>query len=286
MSAGWCGPVRNTHRGKTLTGSLFVVLLILFQLSGCFRKKVSVNTGMPITTQLTISSINCNSFNSSIASKANQKLKINGITKLGTDIIFISDLRLSNKNRVSCAEEVKKMFLINKFDSYDLYHNSTQNKRGVGILINKKICHSLQRIILDPEENFLLLCVEISGEQIVLGSVYGPNSTDVAFFEKLKEKSLDINDNNRIPTLLGGDWNCTYSADPVNVNIDVLNMRELPNLQHSQCIADLCHELNISDPYRYLHYNKVEFSYAPRCEALSNKSRIDYFLISNTLLIM
>jgi exonuclease III len=163
---------------------------------------------------------------------------------------------------------------------------TTQRKiSGVrGFSLIKKICHSLQRTILDPEENFLLLCVEISGEQIVLGSVYGPNINNIAFFEKLKEISLEINYNNRIPTLLGGDWNCTYSADLVNVNIDVLNMRELPNLQHSLCIADLCHELDISDPYRHFHYNKVEFSYAPRCEALSNKSRINYFLISNALL--
>jgi hypothetical protein len=130
----------------------------------------------PFSFPLEVACINCNSLNSSIASKGNQKLKINGITKSGTDVILLSDLRLSNKNRILCSEEVKKMFLLNKYDSYELLHNSSLNKRGVGILLNKKLSFSLQSIIVDPEENFLLIRIEIAGEQIVLGSIYGPNN--------------------------------------------------------------------------------------------------------------
>jgi exonuclease III len=36
--------------------------------------------------------------------------------------------------------------------------------------------------------------------------------------------------------------------------------------------------------YWLLHFNKVEFTYAPHCEALANKSRIDFFLVSTQLI--
>jgi exonuclease III len=233
---------------------------------------------------LSLSCINCNSLNSSVTSRANQILKINGITKLGTDVIMLSDTRLSNKNLVSCEEEVKKLFLVNKFESYEALFNSSKNKRGVAILINKKINFTLQNIIADQEENFLLARLLVDGESIVLGSVYGPNSIDREFFHNLKTKLIEITDNNSIPAAVAGDWNCTYSADPAEANIDILNMRDLPNITHSRLLSDLCTELDMVDPYRLLHYNKIEFTYTPRSEAMTNKSRLDFFLTSSSLI--
>jgi hypothetical protein len=61
-----------------------------------------------IMEKLTISSINCNSLNSSVSSRNNRDLKINGITKLKSNIIFLCDTRLSNKNLVSCENDIKK----------------------------------------------------------------------------------------------------------------------------------------------------------------------------------
>jgi hypothetical protein len=52
------------------------------------------------------------------ASKKNQSLKIHGITKLKSDIIFLSDIRLSNKNLVSSANEIEKMFTSNINEQY------------------------------------------------------------------------------------------------------------------------------------------------------------------------
>jgi exonuclease III len=95
-------------------------------------------TLVPFSGKLSISSINCNSLNSSITSKFNRNLKVHGITKLATDIIFLCDVRLSNRQLVSSENEIKKAFMLNMYDGYECYFNSSQNKRGVGILINKK----------------------------------------------------------------------------------------------------------------------------------------------------
>jgi exonuclease III len=84
--------------------------------------------------------------------------------------------------------------------------------------------------------------------------------------------------------LLSGDWNCTFSTDPVERNVDCLNMGMAPSLRHSRLLRLMCNELNITDPFRMLHPNKKDFSYIPRSVNANNRSRIDFFLVSNVLL--
>jgi exonuclease III len=154
--------------------------------------------------QLTISAINCNSLNMSHASKKNQALKIHGITKLKTDIILLSDIRLSNKNLVSAADDLEKVFNTNLNMSYKFFHNSTKNKRGVGIFISNDLDFSVVENWDDPEENFLLLGVNISGENLLIGSCYGPNETNPRFVEKIVA-ILRWQNGSYPHTILGGD---------------------------------------------------------------------------------
>jgi exonuclease III len=88
---------------------------------------------------LTFSAINCNSLNLSSGTKKLQELKLFGITSLKTDVILLSDIRLSNRNLVSSASDVSKKFLTNNHGQYEFFYNSTKNSRGTGILLKKKI---------------------------------------------------------------------------------------------------------------------------------------------------
>jgi hypothetical protein len=63
------------------------------------------------------------------------KLKIYGITSLKSDIILLSDTRLANNTGVLCLNVVTNSFLVNPYGAYTPIFNSTQNKRGVGILL-------------------------------------------------------------------------------------------------------------------------------------------------------
>jgi exonuclease III len=234
--------------------------------------------------KLTISAINCNSLNSSVASRNNRNLKVHGITKLATDIIFLSDIRLSNRSGISQSEEFKKHFQLNMYDGYDCFFNSSMNKRGVAVLINKKISYSVLDQIADPEENYLILKTTFDGEQIGLCSIYGPNTLCENFFESLKNNLMLISGNNSVPIVVGGDWNCMPSVDPVPVNIDIFNMQELPNRRHSELLLELCAYMNLCEPYRVLNFNSKDYSYVPRCDAKSNWSRIDFFLVSENLI--
>jgi exonuclease III len=148
-------------------------------------------------------------------------------------------------------------------------------------LKKKLIKNSLQVIIREEycseDQNLLLLDTVAKGSRVILGSVYGPNSNDPPFFEKLSEKLWQYNG---VPVILSGDWNCTYSSSPLENNIDCLNMARLPNLNHSLLLNEMCDSFNLGDPFRFLYPEKLDFSYVPRVENSKNKSRLDFFIMS------
>jgi exonuclease III len=217
------------------------------------------------------------------SAKWNQTLKICGITKLKSDIIFLSDVRISNKSLVSSENDIKNNFLHNPYERYNCSFNSTKNKRGVGILTKYDLQIEIVSEKRSEDENFLLQHIRIAGTELIIGSIYGPNNLDLEFFAAL-EDALSNYDTGNIPVILGGDFNCTYSCDPVPENIDCLNMARPPNISHSKKIADICDRFNLTDLYRYFNPELQEFTYTPRSETLKNKSRIDFFLVSDMLM--
>ncbi|MBM3938668.1 MAG: hypothetical protein FJ333_08480, partial [Sphingomonadales bacterium] len=162
------------------------------------------------------------------------------------DIILLSDVRIKSKNLVSNSDCIERVFRINPYRSYSCIFNSTQNKRGVGILLANNINFVEHARIFDPEENFLLIKVEVNGSTFIVGAVYGPNNTDKPFYDRLYKGILDLGN---FPIVLGGDWNATPSIDKIEDNIDCLNMLSLPNLSNSKEILAMCRLLDLVEPY-------------------------------------
>ncbi len=209
-------------------------------------------------------SYTCSKFRKSYTPPAARiRVKIYGITKLKTNIIFLSDIRLSNKSGVTDTASVSRNFLVNPYCSYKFFYNSSLNKRGVGILIKNSIPISDVLCIKDPEENFLLLRLVIKGKTLILGSIYGPNNNDRNFFSHLGDYLFDEVD--RFIIILGGNWNCTFSTEAVNDNIDILNMHNSPNAPHSVALREMCVCLKLADPFRILYPLRHDFTYVPRC---------------------
>ena len=88
-----------------------------------------------------------------------------------------------------------------------------------------------------------------------------------------------------LPVIIGGDWNLTYSIADTLDNIDIHNMISPPSLGRSRLLADICDRHNLSDPYRALHPDRRDFTFRPANPRL-NRSRLDFFLISDSLLNM
>jgi hypothetical protein len=88
----------------------------------------------------------------------------------------------------------------------------------------------------DLDDNILCLKLDIEGNEIVICSIYGPNTYNPAFFDTLNTFLVRLGSQNLI---VGGDWNCTVSTAPSDSNIDILNMQNLPNLRHSNLLKKI-----------------------------------------------
>jgi exonuclease III len=105
---------------------------------------------------------------------------------------------------ISCADDIKKMFLNNPYEKYDFFFNSSMNKRGVGILLKKNKNFVILEQLNSEDENAILLRTTLGGTEVILISIYGPNSNDPEFFNNL---CTWLNRYNNIPIIIAGDWN-------------------------------------------------------------------------------
>jgi hypothetical protein len=119
------------------------------------------------------------------------------------------------------------------------------------------------------------------GGGVALGCVYGPNSTDRNFYNFLDNVMQQIQ---RIPVVLAGDWNTTWDNSPPANNIDVINMARAPNQANGRLLEDLAIKHNLTEPFRALNPTKIAFSYSPFGVQRKNRSRLDFFIISTQLL--
>ena len=205
------------------------------------------------------------------------------ITSTKTDFIFISDIRLVSPNGVPSEERVRTAFRDVKNNSYEAFFNSTKNGRGVGILVANSLNYSYQEQINDNEQNFIAIKGTLSEKLCILVSVYGPNTTDRKFFGDLERAINQLRGNSLCPVIMGGDWNTTWDNRNVQVNIDTFHMAGPPNPQNSEHLKTLCTNLDLTDPYRLLYPNKRDFTYQPFGTVRLNRSRIDFFCVSNSI---
>jgi len=200
------------------------------------------------------------------------------ITALLTDFIFLSDIRLNNS--AVHIERISKHFLYEGKRSYKLYTNSTMNRRGVGILMAADMPGELENFTKDDEQNLLAVTYNSGNGKIRLVSIYGPNTNDFTFYENLNNYlSVDP----MIPVIIGGDWNCTYSCEGRENNIDILNMANPPSTIRSGWLSDICTRHHLTDPFRALGPNTKDYSYTPG-GVRRNRSRLDFFIIGDELI--
>ena len=124
--------------------------------------------------------------------------KIYSLLRNKDEIIFLCDTRLNSSNQVAGLNDIVKKF---GFLGYSLYHNSRKSSRGVGILVSRKIKHTVIRKFTDENDNLLLLDIDILGKRFTLGSIYGPNEDDMPFFDNLKKGIKELKNKNVVTPL-------------------------------------------------------------------------------------
>ena len=211
--------------------------------------------------------------------------KIVAVLKRKSDIILLTDCRLKGS-----LEKVKKIFRLGKGFQYDLYSNSTRSERGVCIAINRGRDITVLETISDAlDENYLILRCNIEGKEMLLGGIYGPNTNNVNFYRRLRDKIESKN----IPFILGGDFNTVLDGGVGEENLDLEDRNTIPQKDNGKYLREWISEGNICDPFRKKYPMARSMSYVPfrKRKRVNNvwvendygKSRLDFYLISNEL---
>ena len=104
----------------------------------------------------------------------------------------------------------------------------------------------------------------------------------MAFFDTLKQSIKDIRNDN---VIIGGDWNATWDNAGVKLNIDIVNMANIPSKRRTDKLRQLCTELKLLDLYRIFFPTQKEYTFIPSAVGLLNRSRLDFFIISENVLL-
>ncbi len=145
--------------------------------------------------------------------------------------------------------------------------------RGVMVLIHNSVPFKVNNTIYDKAGRFLVVQGNLLSEKISLVNNYGPNDDNPSFFENLF--LLMANLPGKI--ILAGDFNCT-----LDLKLVCSSGMDISHYQTRKKILQYIKDLNLCNPWRTQNPNKREYS----CYSASFKthSRVDYFLISSSLL--
>jgi exonuclease III len=210
-------------------------------------------------------------------SKPSKRMYEKLTSNCGSDIIFISDNRMNSDKQIAGVNNITKKL---GFMGYSIDHNSSKNSRGVAIIISNKLVYTVLDDFKDDLCNIILMKVQFGTKTITLGSIYGPNTDDVNFYNHLK---IVIGRFKSDFVVIGGDWNATIDSRNGRVNLDTLNTASIPSARRSGWLNSLMTECNLIDPFRYFFPEAQEYTYVPYAIDAVNRSRLDFFLISNDI---
>jgi exonuclease III len=237
-----------------------------------------------IPLNLTLSAQNCNSLNVT-SNISNWEIKVKALRSLNSDLIFLSDTRLKSKDGLDIKKSLKTALYNGTSRKYKLWENSNKSKRGVVILIAADLECEILDAMEDEDQNILMLKVKVQKNILVLASIYGPNGNCGRFYERLDFFLQSLWDTTCSGIIIGGDWNTVIDADPdPESNLDVYLMRDIPNLSMNKKLGELMAKWILTDPYRIQNPDPGGYSYAPFGTMRKNRSRLDFFIVSTSLL--
>ena len=120
--------------------------------------------------------------------------------------------------------------------SYVVFANSDSNSRGVAILTAVELNITAISTHIDLEENFIFIYTQYMGQDLLLGAIYGPNSTSHDFYRRI---SHILSQYRNCKVIIGGDWNTVWDNAPLDSNIDVYKMAAIPNLKNSELLRNI-----------------------------------------------
>ena len=182
------------------------------------------------------------------------------------DVYFLQDTHFDVKQNLQIRSEWG-------YESFFASYNT--QSRGVAILFNNTFDFKAKVIDSDPQGNFIILNLKTFEEEFTLINIYGPNRDNPDFYLKVKQKIIDLNLTNII---WGGDWNLV-----LNPNLDLDNYRNVNNPKAQETVLEVMDEFNLADIWREINPELLQYTWR-RARPVLQQSRLDFFLISETLI--
>ncbi len=140
-------------------------------------------------------------------------------------------------------EKIRRILQMGLKTSYNLYANSTRGDRGVCIAISRdRNIEVLEEIRESVFENYILLRCKIDQKEILIGSVYGPNTNNVQFYKDLIAKVESYN----LPTVIGGDFNTVLCGNRGAENLDLEDRENVPQKENGKVLREWLEEGTLS----------------------------------------
>lgn len=121
------------------------------------------------------------------------------------------------------------------------------------VLINNNFEQQVCRVLKDPNGNYIILEIKIKDEVITLVNLYGPNEDKPTFYEDIKQKINELENDN---VIICGDFNLVMDPD-----VDTENYKNVNNPKARSVVRDLLDELDYMDAWRILNEDKKGFTW-------------------------
>ena len=142
------------------------------------------------------------------------------------------------------------------------------------ILINNDFDQNVKTIKTDNNGNFMMLDMFIDDKEITLVNIYGPNNDNLQFYENLKQKIKEFQNDH---VIISGDWNLI-----INAEMDSYNYVHSNNPRARQSVLHLLEQENFVDPWRLMHDNEQKYTWR-RLNPDKKQTRLYYFLIHESV---
>ena len=160
---------------------------------------------------------------------------------------------------------------------YEVYFNSfTSQSRGIAIFLNNNFDYKVHNKLDDTSGNFLALEITFSNTRVSLVVIYGPNEDDPQFYKMVSEAISNLENDN---VIMVGDFNLV-----INPEKDYHNYLHINNSKARETVLEIISAHNLSDVYREIYPEKIRYTW--RKPNSLKQARLDFFLISNSLLNM
>ena len=180
------------------------------------------------------------------------------------DIAFIQETHFVNEEAV----KLKRAWVRHVF------HSSFSSKRNrVIILVNQNLNFILLKEVKDDEGRMVCVQALINGITMTLCNIYAPNKGDPNFFHEVNKTLGEMEGQ----IILAGDFN--QVSDPL---LDRSKFSGPIMSKDRAAIHMLGEDMGLVDIWRLINHSDREYTFYSHCH--QSYSRIDMFLISNTLI--